>query len=115
SRPGKGPLDHQLESPIVLDLVFANHRLQLQRSLVNSYKNDLRTRGSFSAFTPQQILKRLFAPPDAGQKWSTRQKMRCHHQPGPERRDGRQDQQASAMEPMHRGIISLALIAPISK
>ena len=51
-------------------------RRQLERALVDPEKNEVVARRRFAAFLSQQILETLARPPDRGEEWHLRRKVR---------------------------------------
>jgi hypothetical protein len=73
--------------------------------LVESQKNKIVTRCSFSALFPKQILEALFASPRRRKKRRHRQETTEKNQTSPKNADRRQDQKPIATKPMHGRII----------
>src|SRR4029077_17619682 len=80
---------------------------QLQGALIESKKNEIVRRSSFSALAPEQILETLFAPPRRRKKRRHREEMTDKNQTGPKNADRRQDQKPIATKPMHARSIPL--------
>src|SRR5581483_1961386 len=104
ARPWERPLRHQLERPVVSQLLRRQRR-KLQAALVDPEKHEIRRRRRLSPLAPQQILKTFFAAPRRREKRRSGEKMPKQNQSCPKDANARQNQRSCPPQRVHGGSI----------
>src|SRR5437763_15603382 len=99
-----------MKGPIALQLFRQEEIRKIERSFVDSEKDNVGARRRRAPFAFEKILVVLFLPPDRREEWNDGEKMHCDDGAGAESADHRHHNQPMSAQPMHGGILGLSAL-----